>query len=155
MSIFGQTDETVSEQISDEQNDLIEYKKLQIATCALFLEVANSDDEFLDTEKEKIVETMKNIFDLDNKHVQMLIEASNESVQKSVSIYEFTEIVNRYYDYDQKYEIMKNLWRLIFVDKRLDAHEEYFMRKITGNLHLDHSDMISSKLIVKKELNLK
>ena len=59
--MFGEKQETTS----DEQKEVdpnIEYKKLQIATCALFLEVALADDEFLLEEQEEIIATMKNTF---------------------------------------------------------------------------------------------
>jgi len=129
-------------------------KRVQIATCALFLEVANSDDEFSVEEEELINKKMKEEFKLDDTLVKELIELSHEQTEKSVSLYEFTEIINQYFTNAQKYDVVKNLWRLVFVDGKLDSYEEYFIRKISGNLHLEHSDMIAAKLEVKKELKI-
>ncbi|VAX17248.1 hypothetical protein MNBD_IGNAVI01-570 [hydrothermal vent metagenome] len=127
-------------------------KRIQIATCALFLEIANADDEF-SVEEENLIElTMKKIFNLDDKTVAELIDLSVKQTEKSVSIYEFTDIINHNFDQNAKYEILKNLWRLVYADGKLDQYEDYFMRKISGNLHLDHSDMIAAKMEVKEEL---
>lgn len=128
-------------------------KRVQIATCALFLEVANSDDDFSVEEKEFIELTMKEKFSLDDKLVSELIDLSIKQTEKSVSLYEFTEIINQIFDQDSKFEVLKNLWRLVFADGTLDKYEEYFIRKISGNLHMEHSDMIAAKMEVKAENN--
>jgi len=59
------------------ENTELEYsseEQLQLATCALFLEVANSDDDFAEVEKEFIVRTLKQVFELDDNLVNELIE---------------------------------------------------------------------------------
>ena len=137
---------------SEEEIIYDDNKRVQIATCALFLEVANSDDDFSVEEEEFINKTMKEEFELDDKLVNELIELSHEHTENSVSLYEFTEIINQYFTNAQKFDVVKNLWRLVFADGNLDSYEEYFIRKISRNLHLEHSDMIAAKLEVKKEL---
>lgn len=131
--------------------ELDNKRRVQIATCALFLEVANSDDDFSIEEKEFIESTMKDKFNLDDKTVSELINLSIKQTEKSVSLYEFTEIINQIFDQDSKFEILKNLWRLVFADGTLDKYEEYFIRKISGNLHMEHSNMIAAKMEVKAE----
>ena len=126
-------------------------KRVQIATCALFLEVAHSDDDFSMEEKEFIELTMKEKFNLDDKMVSELIDLSMRQTERSVSLYEFTEIINQIFDQNSKFDILKNLWRLVFADGKLDQYEEYFIRKISGNLHMEHSDMIAAKMEVKAE----
>ena len=137
---------------SEEEIIYDDNKRVQIATCALFLEVANSDDDFSVEEEEFINKTMKEEFELDDKLVNELIELSHEHTENSVSLYEFTEIINQYFTNAQKFDVVKNLWRLVFADGNLDSYEEYFIRKISRNLHLEHSDMIAAKLEGKKEL---
>jgi uncharacterized tellurite resistance protein B-like protein len=50
--------------------------------------------------------------------------------------------------------VLKNLWRLILIDGRLDKHEEHFVRIISNNLHLEHNDLIAAKIEVKKEMGM-
>ena len=127
-------------------------KKIQIATCALFLEVANSDDDFADVEKELIKETMQKEFNLDEKTVTELMELSQRQTKESVSLYEFTDIINKNFSTNEKLKVVKNLWRLVYADGKLDKYEEYFMRIISKNLHLEHSDMIATKLEAKNDM---
>ena len=149
--------EFLKSMIAEQQNDetavpLNDKKRIQIATCALFLEIANADDEFSIEEKGFIESTMKKIFNLNENMVAELIDLSIKQTEKSVSIYEFTDIINKGFNQNHKFEILKNLWRLVFADGKLDQYEEYFMRKISGNLHMDHSDMIAAKMEVKEEI---
>jgi len=128
--------------------------KIQIATCALFLEMAKSDLNFTEEERSHIFETMKSIFQLDDEFVKDLLKLSEIEVKESISLYEFTDTINQHFSNEEKFELLKNLWKLIFIDGKIDAHEEGLIRKITTMLNLEHRDMIDSKMIVKKELNL-
>ena len=139
--------------ISESDQPVNNARRVQIATCALFLELAHSDDEFTIEEEEFIRSIMKEKFDLDNQTVNELIELSTQQTKKSVSIYEFTEIINQNFDNAFKYEVLINLWRLVYADGKLDKYEDYFMRKVSGNLKMEHSQMISSKMEVKAELS--
>ena len=127
-------------------------KRVQIATCALFIEVANSDDEFSDDEKKLIFDLMKNQYNLSKEEMHELIDLSHEQIQESVSLYEFTDIINKNFDSEEKFSVLKNLWRLILIDGKLDKHEEYFVRKISNNLNLEHRDLIAAKMDVKNEM---
>ena len=125
--------------------------QLQIATCALFLEIANSDDYFSIEEKVFIEKTMKEEFNLNDELVTELLKHATQQTDESVSLYEFTDIINKQFGRNEKLEILKNLWRLVFADGKLDMNEESFMRTISNNMHLEHSDMIRTKLEAKEE----
>jgi uncharacterized tellurite resistance protein B-like protein len=143
------TNDNLSEQPSEFDRDT----QLKIATCALMLEVANSDDEFVVEEKSFITKTMKEEFNLDDKLVSELLSISKEKVKQSVSLYEFTDIINKNYSKDEKLTILDNLWKLVYADGTLDKYEEYFIRTISKNLHLNHTDMIASKLEIQSQRN--
>ena len=131
------------------ENQHTEEKKLQIATCALLLETAKIDDDFSAEELKQIVEILKSNFQLDKTEIDELLELAENRIDESVSIYEFTNIINQYFNNDQKFSILKNLWQLVYADNNLDSHEEYLMRKITNNLHLSHKDMITAKMMAR------
>jgi len=128
-----------------------ESKKLQIATCALLIEMANSDSEFTDAERKKIIKVMQKTFNLEKEYVDELIELSEESVRKSISIYEFTTTINENFSKDEKFELLKNLWRLVYIDETLNMHEDHLIKKIGNTLNMDHRDVIDAKLMVKEE----
>ncbi len=126
-------------------------RKLQVATCALLIEIANADSEFTEDERKKIIRVMQKTFNLEKEYVDELIGLSEESVRKSISIYEFTTTINESFSGDEKFELLKNLWRLIYIDETLNMHEDHLIKRIGNTLNMDHKDVIDAKLIIKAE----
>ncbi len=138
-----------ADEIEKIQNDELQ---IQLATCAIFLEIANSDDDFSQIERSKVIEIMKKTFNISEENVNELIEHSEKLIQKSVSLYEFTEIIDKNFNRNQKYKIIENIWRIILADNVINQYEEYFVRKVSNNLNMPHSDLIAAKFAVKEEL---
>jgi uncharacterized tellurite resistance protein B-like protein len=128
-----------------------ETTKLQVATCALFVEMAKADNEFTEDERKKIIKVMQTTFNLDKEYVDELIELSEEKIKESISIYEFTTTVNQNFSKDEKFELLKNLWRLIYTDETLNMHEDHLIKRIGNTLNMEHRDVIAAKLLVKEE----
>lgn len=125
--------------------------RVQIATCALLIEIASADDNFTEVERAKIIEIMKNTFSLSSEYVKELIEIAQRQIKSSVSLYEFTDIINLNFTREEKLDILLNLWRLIFVDDIMDKYEEFVVRRIASNLKLEHQDLIAAKLLARDE----
>jgi uncharacterized tellurite resistance protein B-like protein len=126
-------------------------KKVQVATCALLLEMANADNNFTEEERKKIISVMQRTFDLSREYVDELIELSEERIEQSIDIYGFATTINQNFSKEEKFELLKNLWRLIYTDDTLDMNEDHLMKKIANTLNMEHSDIIAAKLMVKKE----
>ncbi len=126
--------------------------KLQVATAALFVEIATADGDFSDDERNRIINTMQKEFNLTDDCVEDLIKLSEESVKDSISIYEFTSVLNDHFNRDEKLQLLNNLWKLVYTDGKLDKYEDRLIKIIGSTLNLDHKDIINSKLLVKQEL---
>jgi uncharacterized tellurite resistance protein B-like protein len=137
--------------IPETRNSKSEKRKLEIATCALFVEMAKADGEFTEDERNKIIKVMKETFELEDEYVNDLIELSEQKIKESISLYEFTSIINEKYSNEDKFELIKNLWKLIYIDKTLNMYEDHLVKKIGTMLNLDHKRIIDAKLIVKEE----
>jgi len=127
-------------------------KRYQIATAALLIEIAKADGNFSDDERKRIINFMKNDYNLDDECVNDLIELSEHRVEESISVYEFSSILNETFSRAEKLELMKNLWRIIYEDGKLDSHEDQLIKIIGSTLNLEHKDIIGAKLLVKQEL---
>lgn len=137
-----------------ESEDINKNRKLQIAACALLLEIANADDEFGEEENDRITELLKAQFDLTEDEVVNIISKSEEELNKSVSLYEFTDILNKNLTSDEKYQILKYLWHIAYSDGNLDSYEDHYIKKISNNLHIFNQERIAAKFEVKKELGI-
>lgn len=129
-------------------------KKIQVAACALFIEMAKADGEYSKSEREFIISEMEKVFNLDKECVDDLMRFAEQKIKESVSIYEFSEIINTTFSQEQKFELIKSLWKLIYQDKRLDAYEDQLIKRIAGTLNIEHKKIIEAKLLVKNEMGI-
>lgn len=137
----------------DENPDELNYvKRIQIATCALFLEIARADSNYDTAEREKIVSIMRATFKIEPEYVQELMNLAENSVSKSSSIYEYTGLVKKSFNRKEKSEILENLWRLVFVDELLDKYEAHLIKIIGQNLGFDSREILAAKLTVLDEM---
>lgn len=128
--------------------------QLQIATAAIFIEMAKADGDFSNEERDHIVKSLKNRFKLEKEYVNDLIELSNAKLKESVSIYEFSDVINERFTFEDKFELLKNLWRLIYTDKTLDKYEDHLIKLIGGMLQIEHRQIINAKMLIRKEINI-
>ncbi|MCU7491306.1 MAG: TerB family tellurite resistance protein [Ignavibacteria bacterium] len=140
---------------SENPEDLNYIKRIQIATCALFLEIANADNNFDAGERAKIVSVMRSTFKIEPEYVQELMLLAENSVKKSSSIYEYTSLVKNSFNRKEKFDILENLWRLVFIDELLDRYEDKMMKSIGYNLGFDTREILSAKLGVLDEMKKK
>ena len=137
------------ETLTSQKNPPEISKKIQIATAALFIEIAKADGEISADERKKIVKNMEEMFDLDDECVENLIKLSEQRVNESISVYEFSSIINENFSREEKYQLIKNLWKIVYADNHLDQYEDRLMKIIGSTLNLDHKDIIDAKLEVK------
>jgi uncharacterized tellurite resistance protein B-like protein len=124
----------------------------RIAAGAILLEMANIDGEFSDSEKESIVAILKKDFRLADEHAQSLLQASQDELNGSVDLWQFTNLINQNYSRDEKRRIMETVWRVAYMDGRLDKHEDYLMHKLANLLRLTHKELIDAKIRVLHEV---
>ena len=127
-------------------------KKLQVATAALLVEIAEADGDFSDDERKRIIDLMKAEFNLDDECVTELLDLSEQKVKDSISVYEFTSVINESFNQQEKLDLIKNLWRIIYQDGKLDSHEDRLIKIIGSTMNLEHRDVIGAKLFVKQEM---
>ncbi|MDQ7837184.1 MAG: TerB family tellurite resistance protein [Thermodesulfobacteriota bacterium] len=125
--------------------------KVQVATCALLLEMACADNEFSTDEEEHIIETVKRHFSLPEKATDKLIELSERERKASIDLWQFARLIRNNYSVEQKMELIKLIWKVIYVDGILDKHEDYLVHKLAKLLGLDHKQLIDAKMEVLRK----
>lgn len=127
-------------------------QRRELATCVLILEVANADGECSDEERNHIIQTLGKRFSLDESQVYDLLEAAHELRAKSLDLWRFTSTINESFTHPEKQELLREVWRVVYADGYLDAHEDHLMHKLGRLLNLNHPQLIEGKLAVLKEL---
>ena len=123
---------------------------IRVATCALFVEIARIDNEFNDAEMETILFILKEKYGLSQEHADALMAEAQRELEKSVDLWQFSNLINANYSTEEKIEIIETLWQIVYVDGKMDEHEHYLMGKLQNLLRLDHNQLITAKLKVLK-----
>lgn len=146
--ILLKTQSTPSPEPSTEAKE--ELEKIQVATCALLLEVARSDNEFSSLEKDTVNSILNKEFNIPPQAIQELIEFTEGKLKESVDLWEFTHLINENFSKQEKIKTIEWMWKVIYADEKLSGYEDHLVHKLARLLNLDHEELIQAKLKVLK-----
>ena len=121
---------------------------IRVATCALLVEIARIDEKFTEAEMETILTILKQKYGLSQDHADALIAEAERELEKSVDLWQFTNLINENYSNEEKIKIIEILWQVVYVDGEMDQYEHYLMNKLQNLLRLTHDQLITAKLKV-------
>ena len=116
------------------------------------LEAAGADNEFAPEECEHVIATLKSRFELAQTDAEELIQYSQTRRAESSDLWKFTNIINQTCSNDEKMDILREVWRVIYADGTLDGHEDYLIHKLAKLLNLNHPKLIEAKMAVLREI---
>ena len=123
--------------------------RVDLTCAALLVEVMNSDHELDEREHQEFMAVLQQSYNIAESDLEELIQLAKDEAFEATSLYEFTKLINDSYDYEQKVELIENMWRIAFSDKRLDKYEDHLIRKVSELIYVSHSDFIKTKLKVR------
>jgi uncharacterized tellurite resistance protein B-like protein len=109
---------------------------VELAACALLLEIAHADDSFDQSERDYIVAVLERHFGLEGDAARELIRLSEEAREEAVDDYQFTRLIAEQYDLGQRMVLAEVMWGLILADGRIAERETYLVRKLGSLLDL-------------------
>jgi uncharacterized tellurite resistance protein B-like protein len=119
-----------------------------VAVCALFVEMARLDETFTPAEMETILSILKEKYGLSQEHAQVLVAEAERELQQSIDLWQFSNLINENYSNEEKIEIIEILWRIVYIDGKMDRYEHYLMKKLKNLLRLSQKQLIDAKLKV-------
>jgi uncharacterized tellurite resistance protein B-like protein len=122
--------------------------ELQIATCALLLEMAHADDEYTAEEEAHIAELMQQRFGLSHNAFEELRSLAEQRRSEQIDLWGFTSLIKKNFSHLQKMQVMEMLWSVIYADETLADYEDHLVHTLAKLLDIDHRDMIAAKLKV-------
>ena len=126
--------------------------RLQLATCVILLETARADQEFSPDEKQHIISVMRERFGLSSEAAEELIELATTHRNESADLWHYTHEINQSCTRAEKIDVLAEVWRIIYMDKIINRHEDYLVHKLAKLLNLDHPEMIDVKMQVRREM---
>ena len=122
---------------------------IHVATCALLVEIARIDGTFTKEEMATVISILKEKYGLSRENIDALIVEAEKQLEDSVDLWQFARLINENYSNEEKMEIIETLWRIVYVDGKMDQYEHYLMNKFKNLLRVSHNQLIDAKLKVK------
>lgn len=110
---------------------------VQLAACALLLELAHADGSMSPSEQAHIERAVQRHFGLDDATARELIELADAERRQSIDHYQFTRLIATEYDLGQKMVLAELMWGVILADGELATHETWLVRKLAHLLELE------------------
>jgi len=126
--------------------------RIELATAALLFELMKTDSHIDERETRAVAHALESTFGLSGEELEQIIALAEQESRESTSLYEFTSLVNSSYSYEQRVQLLENLWRVAFADNQVDRYEEHMIRKVSDLIYVNHSDFIRTKLKVRDSL---
>jgi len=126
---------------------------VRVATCALLLEMGHIDEQFTDSEMEKILTILHDRYNMEPAQIEALVDEADRERRQSADYYKFARRINENYSIDEKMEIIEMLWRIVYVDGKMDKYEHQLIHTLSNLLRLTHNQLIDAKLRVTSESN--
>ncbi len=119
--------------------------RVQLAACALLLELAHADGEFTAEERQHIERTLVQHFGLDEATALELLGLAEAERSQSLDHFQFTRLIATEYDLGQKMTLAEVMWGVILADGRLSDHETHLVRKLASLMQLDPADLAQAR----------
>lgn len=123
-----------------------ERHSVELATAALLVEVVRSDSGIAPSEQQAVLQAVREKFGLTDVEAQTIFRLAEEEVRTANDYYQFTSLINRHFDQQQKQHVIELMWRVAYSDAELAAHENHVLRRIAELLHVTHGDYIAAKM---------
>ena len=120
----------------------------RIAVCALLLEMAKIDETFTDAEMENILSILKEKYGMSSDDADSLVATAEQELAGSIDYWQFARLINENYSTEEKIDVIETLWRIVFVDGKMDKYENHLIHKLATLLRLTHQQLIDAKIKV-------
>ena len=117
---------------------------------ALLIHTAKIDENYSKEEEEIIKKTLQSLGAEEN-NLNHLIEMAKKCEEDANQILDFTREIKNLGD-DDKIQIIKSLWRIIYSNKDANIYETNLMRRLAGLLYIDSKVMGNIKKEIQDEI---
>jgi uncharacterized tellurite resistance protein B-like protein len=130
------------------------HDPLRMATAAVLLDIGYADGTLSPDEDVDLVTYLKRAFNLGDEDARDLVNAAQEIRNRTIDHFAMTNFIRHNATLEERIEIVRTMWRMVYSDGKLTDYENYLVRKLADLLGLEHHVMIDAKVAVLRELGM-
>ena len=143
--IYLQVVESISVAAVPESNGADREAALRLATAVLMIDVARADHVFEESEFDSMLQLIESHFELSPEQAAELVNAAGDKADDMVSLFEFTQLLHKHLDEQEKARIVSLLWQVAYADGQLDKYEDALVLKISDLLYVSRGRVMRLK----------
>ena len=117
------------------KDDEEDSKNLELL-CGLMIEAAYTDGQIEESELKKIKFSLINVFDENEKEVDLVLDEAIKNKNNSKSLHYYTSFINKNFDSDKKLLLIEALWEIVLSDGEIHDFESNLIRRLAGLLYI-------------------
>jgi uncharacterized tellurite resistance protein B-like protein len=122
---------------------------VRLATAALLVETMRADFDASEVERGVLTSLLERRFGLTRDEADDLVADAEQAADKSVSLYDFTRVLNDALAGGEKLAVIELLWRACLADGRLDKYEDHLVGKLAELLYVPRAEVIRLRNAVR------
>ena len=115
--------------------DKVDTENLELLS-GLMIEAAYTDGQIDDIEINKIKLTLINVFEEDQKEVDLILEEALKNKNNTKSLHYYTSLINKNFSDDKKLLLIEALWEIVLSDGEIHDYETNLIRRLSGLLYI-------------------
>lgn len=119
---------------------------ISLAVTAMMIEIMRIDGKLEDAERQVIFQAIEKRFDLSHEEVETLITEATKAQSKSTDLHQFTSLINKQFNTEERIDILRELWQVAMADGHIDPYEEQLIRRVAGLIGVYHGEFIQAKI---------
>lgn len=125
-----------------------------IATAALLIEAALSDDDYQDVERQAIIDVLKRHYDLSDDDATDLMANAEKAQAESGQLFYFTRTVKESFPAETRVQMIEMLWEIAYADGVLSKFEANLVRRVAGLIYVDDRERGAARKRVVARLGI-
>ncbi|HXV11822.1 MAG TPA: TerB family tellurite resistance protein [Burkholderiales bacterium] len=122
-----------------------ERRHLMLAVASLLHEVTRVDLAESDVERAAAELALADLFGLSPPHASDLLAEGRERVKQLTSYFAPVSVIKRDMALAERVRLIEHLWRIAYADRRLDSHEDHYVRKIAHLLYVPNTQSMLAR----------
>ncbi|MEM7461227.1 MAG: TerB family tellurite resistance protein [Pseudomonadota bacterium] len=122
----------------------------QLAEAALMFHVIAADGIVTDDERKTLSRLLSSQFGLGADETAALIEQARNADNEAIDLYGFTRVLKRSLTHEERLELVRNLWKMVFADGVVHEFEDNVVWRVAELLDVDSRDRMEIKRSVSR-----
>jgi len=125
-----------------------------IATAALLIEAALSDNDYQDVEREAIISVLISHYKISDADARELIGEAEKAQAESEQLFYFTRTVKDSFPIETRVKMIEMLWEVAYADGVLSIFEANLVRRVAGLIYVSDRERGDAKKTVIARLGI-